>query len=256
MLDQVQVAITLYSSMWLHQNQRTKSKSHAQPVTGEFCTKAKFKIQIRDQSLQNSSHSTLTPPGPWQSWVTSHLFRKMWGQKLGKGGKMSILNGNPPQKWPVQNSVKISRKWKTDLWNWWYFNFRLIFHIYPRLLVIKTCCQGFSFTFRLLLNNYKASPEEHCCLSSVCSLKMGIVAAIFRRHQTNQNTLSSPEAPAKSINNDSCWVRDRICPLLLTNRLGNSQFWSLIHNRFRWWMWKGGWSGCLSLPASNTNRHF
>lgn len=66
------------------------------------------------------------------------------------------------------------------------------------------------------------------------SLKMEIMANIFRRYQPVWDTLitlNSPEAPTKFKSNASCQVRGRIWPLLFwVNRLSNSQFQSVIHN--------------------------
>lgn len=80
MLDQVQVA---YQFVLKHMA-APKPENHSSRVMSNQSQVNFAGQQIHDQSLQNSSHSILTPSGWGKGWITPHLFRKLWGQRLGK----------------------------------------------------------------------------------------------------------------------------------------------------------------------------
>lgn len=105
MLDQVQVA---YQFVLKHMA-APKPENHSSRVMSNQSQVNFAGQQIHDQSLQNSSHSILTPSGWGKSWVTPHLFRKLWGQWLGKGGKLSRWNGKPKKEWPLNTKQCLNK---------------------------------------------------------------------------------------------------------------------------------------------------
>ena len=155
------------------------SKSHQQPVTDELCRRG----DLWSKAAAFIPLSPFTSRGPAQLGQTTSL-QETGGSGAGKRRQVCpYWMGKPKKEWPVKNCVQISRRKRRPdgLGDGWCFNFQLTFRIQPVLLVLATCHQGLSFTFRLLLNNQVATPEDHCSLSSLLQSRNGNSGKYFQK---------------------------------------------------------------------------